>query len=60
MKATAGVVNGKMVEIFKDPVTDDGLKKSARGLLCVDAGLVMKDQCSVAEASGGMLKTVFK
>jgi len=36
MKATAGVVDGELREIFKDPVTDDGTKRSARGLLAVD------------------------
>lgn len=35
LKATAGVVNGKLREIFKDPKTDSGEKKSARGLLAV-------------------------
>ncbi len=36
MKATAGVVDGELREIFKDPVTDDGTKRSARGLLAVN------------------------
>lgn len=35
MKATYGVVNGEGREIFKDPITDNGTKKSARGLLRV-------------------------
>ena len=35
MKATAGVVDGELREIFKDPATDDGTKRSARGLLAV-------------------------
>ncbi len=35
MKATAGVVDGKLREIYKDPATDDGTKKSARGLVAV-------------------------
>ena len=35
MKATAGVVDGELREIFKDPITDDGTKRSARGLLAV-------------------------
>ncbi len=35
MKATAGVVDGETREIFKDPVTDDGTKRSARGILDV-------------------------
>lgn len=35
MKATSGVIDGKRVTISKNPKTDDGLKKSAKGLLCV-------------------------
>ena len=33
MKATYGEVDGEGREIFKDPITDDGTKKSARGLV---------------------------
>jgi len=33
MKATYGEVNGEGREIFKDPITDDGTKKSAKGLM---------------------------
>ena len=36
MKATWGQVNGEAREIFKDPVTDDGTKKSAVGRLRVE------------------------
>lgn len=35
MKATYGEVNGEGREIFKDPLTDSGTKKSAKGLLAV-------------------------
>jgi len=35
MKATYVEVNGEGREIYKDPITDDGVKKSARGLLKV-------------------------
>lgn len=48
MKATAGVVNGEHREIFKDPATDSGVKKSARGYLRVDkkdGEYVLTDQC---------------
>ena len=40
VKATWGVVNGEEREIFKDPKTDTGAKKSAKGYLSVgkDAG----------------------
>lgn len=49
-------------EIFKDPITDDGLKKSARGLLRVDeinGTLVLKDRCTPEEEDGGLLETTF-
>lgn len=36
MKATYGERNGAGVPIFKDPITDNGLKKSAYGLLKVE------------------------
>lgn len=35
MKATWVNVNGEGREIFKDPITDDGVKKSAKGLIKV-------------------------
>lgn len=35
MKATNITINGKDVPLFKDPKTDDGTKKSAKGLLWV-------------------------
>lgn len=63
MKATWGQVNGQPKDIFKDPVTDTGFKKSAKGLLQVyqpdGALLKLKDQCTPLEEMGGELKTVF-
>lgn len=47
MKATYGEVNGEPCELFKDPITDSGEKKSAKGLLAVheiDGEYVMVDQ----------------
>ena len=35
MKATNVVINGEEKAIFKDPVTDDGLKKSLKGRIAV-------------------------
>jgi nicotinamide phosphoribosyltransferase len=61
-KATACVVNGEFREIYKDPITDSGMKKSAKGLLRVDkinGEFVLKDQCSEEEERGGELKPVF-
>lgn len=62
-KATACQRDGRFIEIFKDPVTDAGMKKSAKGLLRVDKvdGVYkLKDQCTPEEEAGGELKTVFK
>jgi nicotinamide phosphoribosyltransferase len=63
VKATMGIVNGEMRKIFKDPKTDDGLKKSAKGLLSVkrseDGGLSLINDCSVEEERLGELLTVF-
>lgn len=64
MKATYGEVNGEGREIFKDPKTDDGTKKSARGLIGIyenDFGeLEMYDQVDKKTEKGGALKTVYK
>lgn len=61
MKATYGEVNGEGRDIFKDPITDDGMKKSAKGLIKVykDGGLKFKDGCTWEEEGEGELKTVF-
>lgn len=62
MKATHGVVNGEAREIFKDPVTDNGIKKSARGLLCVedvDGVPTLRENVTPEQEKGGLLQTVF-
>ncbi len=63
MKATSAVIDGKRVELFKNPKTDNGVKKSARGLLrvdLVDGEYVMSDQQTEEQADGGELKVVFR
>ena len=63
MKATYVEVNGEGRAIFKDPVTDDGTKKSAIGLLQVkyeDGEFILNDNVSKKEEKQGELKTVFK
>lgn len=63
MKATWGQVLGQARDIFKDPVTDDGQKKSAKGLLRVERGpdgYKVLDQQSAEEEKMGELKCVFE
>ena len=61
-KATSGVVNGERRDIFKDPKTDSGTKKSARGLLRVElenGTLVLHDSQTEEQEKGGLLQEVF-
>lgn len=64
MKATWVKVDGEERAIFKDPVTDDGLKKSARGRLAVlrtDAGeLTLIDEATPEQEAMSELKTVWR
>ena len=50
IKAVYCEINGEGREIFKDPITDDGTKKSAKGLLSVildeNGSYILKDQCT--------------
>lgn len=72
MKATYGEISHRKMsgiskesrEIWKDPITDDGTKKSAKGLLSVESeptcGIyALQDQCSWEEEKIGELQTVF-
>jgi nicotinamide phosphoribosyltransferase len=68
VKATYVEVNGEGREIFKDPITDDGTKKSAKGLLCVreelflgsdETSYSLDDQVDWEEEGLGVLQTIF-
>lgn len=63
IKATFGATRLRGdTPIFKDPKTDDGTKRSARGLLRldrVDGALKLRDNVSRKEEEGGELETVF-
>ena len=65
VKATYTEVNGKPINIFKDPKTDSK-KKSAKGLLCVVPsdvnGLTLVDEVSVdvEQSEDNLLKVRFK
>lgn len=62
IKATAGIVKGEFRELFKDPKTDDGTKKSARGYLRVEyegGKFVLYDQQSIEQEAEGLLEPMF-
>jgi len=63
MKATYVEVDGVGREIFKDPITDDGIKKSAKGLLRVagdETHMLLEDQCTWEHETTGKLQTIYK
>lgn len=63
MKATYGEVNGEGREIFKDPITDDGTKKSAKGLMKIsltNGKYELQDQVTWETEKTGQLKEVFR
>ena len=65
MKATYVEVDGVGQEIFKDPITDDGIKKSAKGLMTVgqdqiDFDYFLIDQVGWEEEANGYLQTIFE
>lgn len=64
MKATWCQVNGESQEIFKDPITDNGVKKSLKGLICVKKDAQGKyyaiDQVTPEVEATGELQTVFE
>ncbi|MEP0301957.1 MAG: nicotinate phosphoribosyltransferase, partial [Maribacter dokdonensis] len=63
MKATSVVVNGERREIFKDPITDDGVKKSAKGLVKVElqnGEYVLVDQVTPQEENTGELQVIYE
>lgn len=63
MKATAGVVNGEPRELSKDPKTDNGVKKSAVGMLRVEkinGDYVLFDRQTPEQEAQGLLQVVFE
>lgn len=63
VKATYAEVDGVGYELFKDPITDSGMKKSAKGLLRVEKegdDYVLYDQQTIEQEKLGELATVFK
>jgi nicotinamide phosphoribosyltransferase len=63
IKATWGQVNGEARELFKDPKTDNGIKKSACGLIRVEkenGHYVMHDHQTWEQEVQGLLATVFE
>lgn len=47
-------------DIYKDPVTDDGTKKSLKGRICVTEDLEVLTQCTPEQEQGGILHTIYE
>jgi nicotinamide phosphoribosyltransferase len=63
LKATYAEIAGKPKEIFKDPKTDDGTKKSLKGLVATyqrsDGSFYVKDQASWRDVRNCAFETVY-
>ena len=54
--------NGTKVgyDIYKDPITDDGTKKSLKGLICVTKDHEVLTQCTWEQEGQGILQTIYE
>ena len=52
--------NGVGYDIYKDPITDDGTKKSLKGFIMVDDNLDVHTQCTAGQESQGMLHVIYE
>lgn len=62
MKATWCEIDGESIDIFKDPVTDDGGKRSASGRLAVleeDGSLVLVQQATPEQEAQSLLQPIW-
>ena len=57
-----GVLGFKKVgyDIYKDPITDDGTKKSLKGLICVTEDHEVLTQCTWEQEDRGILQTIYE
>jgi nicotinamide phosphoribosyltransferase len=63
IKATWAQVNGEAHDLFKDPKTDNGVKKSACGLIRVEyenGHYVLYDRQTIEQEESGLLETIFE
>jgi nicotinamide phosphoribosyltransferase len=54
------MTNGIGYDIYKDPITDDGTKKSLKGLIMVDVNLEVHTQCTPEQEKQGILQTIYE
>ncbi len=61
IKATAVQIKGELHNIYKDPKTSGNFnKKSAKGLMCVNKDMTLKQECTWEEESQGLLQTIYE
>lgn len=46
--------------IYKDPITDNGTKKSLKGLIRVNEDFTIKEECTWEEENGGLLQVIYE
>lgn len=51
---------GKGYNIFKDPISDDGTKKSLKGMICVTEDLEVLTECTKEQEAEGILQVIYE
>jgi len=52
--------NGKGYNIYKDPISDDGTKKSLKGMICVTEDHEVLTECTPEQEAGGILQVIYE
>jgi len=52
--------DGQGYEIYKDPATDDGTKKSLKGMVWVNEDFTVETQCTLDREKSGMLQVIYQ
>ena len=60
LEDVTGQMTRKGYDIYKDPATDDGTKKSLKGFVMVDENLEVHTQCTTEVEATGLLHTIYE
>ena len=60
IKLTYGEIGDKSVNVYKNPITDSGTKKSLKGLLRVNEDFTVTQECTWEQEAQGLLQTIYE
>lgn len=54
------IADGVAHNIFKDPITDSGVKRSPKGMLCVKPDMTLIQECDYDQEEAGILQIIYE